>query len=108
MFTTRIRPKISANPLATMKSAPANVTESSTMRRNEPGSCTSDPKVVVRQVPPPVAGGICVMKRTYASAKAIAAKTATLRDAAPDRANEQRAIRLRTHGGHVVGHAWRR
>ena len=63
MLTTRMSPKISAKPLATMKSAPANVSESSTIRRNEPGSCTAEPKVVVRQVPPPISGGVLVMNR---------------------------------------------
>jgi hypothetical protein len=42
MFTTRIRPKISEKPLATMKRRPANVTASSRIRRNEPGSSVAD------------------------------------------------------------------
>ena len=63
MLTTRMSPKIRAKPLATMKSAPANVSESSVIRRNEPGSCTADPKVVVRQLPPPVAGETFVMNK---------------------------------------------
>ena len=50
MLTMRISPKISAKPLATMKSAAAKVTESSTTFRNEPGSWTAEPKVVVLQL----------------------------------------------------------
>ena len=58
MFTTRIRPKMSEKPLATMKSRPANVTASSRIRRNEPGSSTAEPNVVVRQSPKlPSSGG---------------------------------------------------
>jgi hypothetical protein len=64
MFTTRMSPKMRANPLATMKSAPAKVIESRRTRRNEPGSSTAEPKVVVRQLPPPVAGGCWAIKRT--------------------------------------------
>ena len=41
MFTVRINPKMSANPLATMKRAEANVSESSTIFRNDDGSCTA-------------------------------------------------------------------
>ena len=37
MLTVRMSPKISAKPLATMKSAPASVRESSTTRRNDAG-----------------------------------------------------------------------
>ena len=58
MFTTRIRPKISEKPLATMKRSPAKVTASSRIRKNEPGSSSADPYVVVRQSPKlPSAGG---------------------------------------------------
>ena len=57
-------PKISANPLATMNNAPANVIESRKTLRNEPGSSTAEPNVVVRQLPPPVAGGFCAMRST--------------------------------------------
>ena len=38
MLTMRIRPKISANPLATMNRADANVSESITILRNDEGS----------------------------------------------------------------------
>ena len=64
MLTTRISPKINAKPLATMNSAPANVIESMTILRNDEGSWTAEPNVVVRQPPPPVAGGIVAMNRT--------------------------------------------
>ena len=58
MFTTRISPKISEKPLATMKRSPANVTASRRIRENEPGSSSADPYVVVRQSPKlPSAGG---------------------------------------------------
>ena len=58
MFTTRIRPKISEKPLATMKRRPANVSASSRIRRNEPESSSADPYVVVRQSPKlPSSGG---------------------------------------------------
>ncbi len=43
MFTTRIRPKMSEKPLATMKSQPAKVAASSRFARNEPGSSIHDP-----------------------------------------------------------------
>ena len=52
MLTTRMRPKISEKPLATMKSSPANVTPSSKIRTNEAGSWIADPKFVVLQLPP--------------------------------------------------------
>ena len=64
MFTTRINPKISAKPLATMKSAAANVIESSTTRRNDEGSWTAEPNVVVRQLTPPSAPGMVAMNST--------------------------------------------
>ena len=58
MFTTRIRPKISEKPLATMKRSPANVTASSRISMNDPGSSNAEPYVVVRQSPKlPSAGG---------------------------------------------------
>ena len=63
MFTVRIRPKMSAKPLATMNSAEAKVSESRTIFRNDDGSCTAEPKVVVRQLPP-ANGPTVVMKRT--------------------------------------------
>ena len=56
MFTTRMSPKISANPLATMKSAAAKVIESSTIFRKDDGSWTAEPKVVVRQFASPFVG----------------------------------------------------
>ena len=49
MFTTRISPKMSAKPLATMKSADAKLIESSTIFRKLDGSWTAEPKFVVRQ-----------------------------------------------------------
>ena len=64
MFTVRIRPKISANPLATMNSAAAKVSESSTIFRNDEGSWTAEPKVVVRQLVAPLSPGIVARKRT--------------------------------------------
>ena len=57
MLTTRIRPKISEKPLATMNSSPANVSASSSVNRNAPGLSIAEPKFVVRQLPPmPVDG----------------------------------------------------
>ncbi len=64
MFTVRIRPKISAKPLATMNSAAAKVSESSTIFRNDEGSWTAEPKVVVRQSVAPLSAGIFARKRT--------------------------------------------
>ena len=64
MFTVRMSPKISAKPLATMKSAPANVSESSTTRKNDPGSSIADPNVVVRQFPAPERGTWRAMTKT--------------------------------------------
>ena len=64
MFTVRIRPKISANPLATMNSAAAKVSESITIFRNDDGSWTAEPKVVVRQLVAPLSAGIFARKRT--------------------------------------------
>ena len=53
MLTTRISPKISEKPLATMKSRPANVSPSSTVAMNAPGSSMAEPVLVVRQLPSP-------------------------------------------------------
>ena len=53
MFTTRMSPKMSEKPLATMKSSPANVRPSSTVVRNVLGSSSAEPVFVVRQFPPP-------------------------------------------------------
>ena len=64
MFTTRISPKMSAKPLATMKSAAAKLIESSTIFRKLDGSCTAEPKFVVRQSVCPLSPGIFAMKRT--------------------------------------------
>ena len=64
MFTMRISPKISAKPLATMKSAAAKVSESSTIFRNDDGSWTAEPNVVVRQLPVAERGRGSVRKRT--------------------------------------------
>jgi hypothetical protein len=62
MLTTRISPKISAKPLATMKSAAAKVIESRTIFRNDDGSWTAEPKVVVRQLPVPKLTGTTARK----------------------------------------------
>jgi hypothetical protein len=51
MFTTRMRPKMSENPLATMKRRPANVTASSRVKTKAPGLSIAEPKLVVRQLP---------------------------------------------------------
>ena len=57
MLTTRMSPKMSEKPLATMNSSPANVSASSSVKRNAPGSSNADPKFVVRQLSPtPVDG----------------------------------------------------
>ena len=64
MFTTRISPKMSAKPLATMNSAAAKVSESRTIFRKDDGSWTAEPKFVVRQLVCPFASGIVEMKRT--------------------------------------------
>ena len=64
MFTTRMSPKISENPLATMKRSPANVRASSRTRRNEPGSLIAEPKLVVLQFPLPNSSGVVVRNRT--------------------------------------------
>ena len=56
MLTTRMSPKISENPLATMNRSPANVSASSRVRRKAPGSSIAEPKFVVRQLPPNVDG----------------------------------------------------
>src|SRR5438445_205785 len=47
MLTTRMSPKIRAKPLATMKSAAANAIESRKIFRNDDGSWTAEPNVVV-------------------------------------------------------------
>ena len=57
MFTTRISPKMSENPLATIKSHPASVAASSRFARNEPGSSMTEPELVVRQLPVPLSDG---------------------------------------------------
>ena len=64
MLTTRISPKMSAKPLATMKRAAAKVSESRTIFRNDDGSWTAEPKFVVRQSPTPNSLGILARKRT--------------------------------------------
>ena len=63
MFTTRISPKISEKPLATMNRSPANVTASSRISKNEPGSSIAEPNVVVRQLPPIPVDGVVSTKR---------------------------------------------
>ena len=47
-----------------MKSAPANVIESNTTLRKDPGSSIAEPNVVVRQLPAPDAGGMRAITRT--------------------------------------------
>ena len=66
MFTTRMSPKMSEKPLATMKRRPANVSPSRIVVRNAPKSSNAEPKFVVRQFPPPSGGAGCARKRTYA------------------------------------------
>ena len=46
MLTTRIRPKISVNPLATMKYSAAAVSPLSSVIRKSFGSSTAEPKLV--------------------------------------------------------------
>ncbi len=64
MFTTRMSPKMSENPLATMKSSPANVIASSRICVNDAGSSIAEPNVVVRQSPKPNSFGGFEMTRT--------------------------------------------
>ncbi len=64
MFTTRMSPKMSENPLATMNSSPANVTPSRTVVRNELGSSNAEPVFVVRQLPAPNSSGGFAMTST--------------------------------------------
>ena len=52
MLTTRMSPKISENPLATMNSSPANVSPFSSVRTKLRQSSSAEPNVVVRQFPP--------------------------------------------------------
>ena len=54
MLTTRMSPKMSEKPLATMNSSPANVSPSSSVREKRAGSSIAEPKFVVRQFPPNV------------------------------------------------------
>ena len=55
---------MSENPLATMKSSPANVSPSSTVVRNALGSSSAEPVFVVRQSPPPNSSGGLAMTST--------------------------------------------
>ena len=64
MLTTRMSPKMSENPLATMNSSPANVIPSSTVVRNALGSSNAEPVFVVRQLPPPNSSGGLAMTST--------------------------------------------
>ena len=57
MLTTRISPKMSEKPLATMKSSPANVSPFSSVRVKLRQSSKAEPNVVVRQLPPNSGGG---------------------------------------------------
>ncbi len=52
MLTTRMSPKISEKPLATMNSKPANVSPLSSVRVKLCQSSIAEPNVVVRQLPP--------------------------------------------------------
>ena len=52
MFTTRMRPKISEKPLATMNRSPAAVSPFRRVRVKLCQSSSADPKLVVRQLPP--------------------------------------------------------
>ncbi len=62
MLTTRMSPKMSEKPLATMKSRPANVSASSKVKTKAPGLSIAEPKFVVRQFPvAPVKGSAITM-----------------------------------------------
>ena len=52
MLTTRMSPKMSEKPLATMNSSPANVSPFSSVRAKLCQSSIAEPNVVVRQLPP--------------------------------------------------------
>ena len=52
MLTTRMRPKMSEKPLATMNSRAAKVSPFSSVRVKLCQSSIAEPKVVVRQLPP--------------------------------------------------------
>ena len=52
MLTTRMRPKISEKPLATMNSSPAKVSPFRSVRTKLRQSSIAEPNVVVRQLPP--------------------------------------------------------
>ena len=64
MLTTRMSPKMSEKPLATMNSRPANVSASSRILKNDSGSWTAEPKFVVCQLPLPNSSTSVVRKRT--------------------------------------------
>ena len=64
MLTTRISPKMSEKPLATMKSRPANVSPSSTVATKAPGSSNAEPMLVVRQLTSPYSPCGFVITRT--------------------------------------------
>ncbi len=57
MFTTRMSPKMSEKPLATMNSHPANVRPFSRVTTKLSQSSIAEPLDVVRQLPPISGGG---------------------------------------------------
>ena len=60
MLTTRMSPKMSEKPLATMKSSPAKVSPFSSVRVKLRQSSKAEPKVVVRQLPPISGVGLAI------------------------------------------------
>ncbi len=62
MLTTRMRPKISEKPLATMKRSPAAVSPLRSVRVKLCQSSTAEPKLVVRQLPPNSGGGSAITR----------------------------------------------
>ena len=60
MLTTRISPKMSEKPLATMKRSPAKVSPFSSVRVKLCQSSSAEPKFVVRQLPPTSGDGSAI------------------------------------------------
>ena len=60
MLTTRIRPKMSEKPLATMNNSPAKVSPFNSVRVKLRQSSKAEPKVVVRQLPPTSGEGFAI------------------------------------------------
>ena len=63
MFTTRMSPKMSEKPLATMNSHPAKVRPFSSVMTKSCQSSMAEPLEVVRQLPP-ISGGGSAMTTT--------------------------------------------